>query len=391
MSSKIEVLTDVQWEQVRALRGEYVAWGLCTDAPDRAAAEGAIAGMYARIGRPAPRFVWTDSPATGALACAVLRDASLSASLGDSLRVSLSASLRDSLRDSLGVSLWDSLRVSLRDSLGDSLSASLGVSLRDSLSASLSASLRDSLSASLGDSLRDSLGVSLRDSLLWSAYFEGQHEWWPGWYDIPRRMGLVTYKPEHAAVLDLWVALARSCGCWWPHEDVCVISGRPSVVRTETWNAASGTIRLHCADGPALAYADGWALHAWHGVAVPARLIEGEPWDLPAILREPNSEVRRAAIEKAGWDRLEGQLGAPVAQCPDPGNPGRTLALYDVPDGVFEEPVRVVLMTNGSPDRSGALRRYGETVPASITDPVSAQAWAWDVAPETYAALARRT
>ena len=331
MSSKIVVLTDVQWEQVRALRGEYVAWGLCTDAPDRAAAEGAIAGMYARIGRPAPRFVWTDSPATGALACAVLRDASLSASLGDSLRVSLSASLRDSL--------WD----------------------------------------------------SLRDSLLWSAYFEGQHEWWPGWYDIPRRMGLVTYKPEHAAVLDLWVALARSCGCWWPHEDVCVISGRPSVVRTETWNAASGTIRLHCADGPALAYADGWALHAWHGVAVPARLIEGEPWDLPAILREPNSEVRRAAIEKAGWDRLEGQLGAPVAQCPDPGNPGRTLALYDVPDGVFEEPVRVVLMTNGSPDRSGALRRYGETVPASITDPVSAQAWAWDVAPETYAALARRT
>ncbi len=48
-------------------------------------------------------------------------------------------------------------------------------------------------------------------------------------------------------------------------------------------------------------------------------------------------------------------------------------------------------MVNGSPDRDGQLRRYGETVPASITDPLSAAAWQYGVEPNVYAQLARRT
>jgi hypothetical protein len=53
--------------------------------------------------------------------------------------------------------------------------------------------------------------------------------------------------------------------------------------------------------------------------------------------------------------------------------------------------VRLVLMTNVSPDRSGADRRYGETVPAGINDPLDAQAWAYGVPRATYALLTRRT
>jgi len=53
--------------------------------------------------------------------------------------------------------------------------------------------------------------------------------------------------------------------------------------------------------------------------------------------------------------------------------------------------VRLVLMTNGSPDRDGRDRRYGETVPADINDPLTAQAWAYGVPRATYAALRRRT
>lgn len=54
-------------------------------------------------------------------------------------------------------------------------------------------------------------------------------------------------------------------------------------------------------------------------------------------------------------------------------------------------PVNLLLMVNGSPDRSGAQRRYGETVPADITSAMEAAAWQYGVHPDAYAQLVRRT
>jgi hypothetical protein len=48
-------------------------------------------------------------------------------------------------------------------------------------------------------------------------------------------------------------------------------------------------------------------------------------------------------------------------------------------------------MTNGSPDRTGEIRRYAETVPASIHDPVAAAAWQYECPVDVYRALQRRT
>lgn len=114
--------------------------------------------------------------------------------------------------------------------------------------------------------------------------------------------------------------------------------------------------------------------------------------DVGRAIREPNSEVRRAAFERIGWADAVVELGlSPMATAPDPGNAPNMLELYALPEQIYEEPVNLLLMVNGSPDRSGAVRRYGETVPASITDPIAAASWQYGVAPEIYAQLARRT
>jgi hypothetical protein len=67
----------------------------------------------------------------------------------------------------------------------------------------------------------------------------------------------------------------------------------------------------------------------------------------------------RCAIERMGWDQFITeanltQVGEPVA---DPGNPGQLLTLHDVPTGIYDEPVRVLLCTNGTPEADGAPRR----------------------------------
>ena len=294
---------------------------------------------------------------------------------------------RASLRDSLRGSLWDSLRDSLRDSLGDTL----WDTLRDSLWDSLGGSLWDSLGDSLGDTLRDSLRDTLRDSLWGNRYFWGQHEWWVAFYDAPRRLGLVTYKPADDEALSWWSQISASCGWWWPHDGLCIISERPAEVHTETWDASQGTVRLHCADGPAMRFHDGWALWTWHGRQIPAWVIE-DSFDAQRILSEPNAEIRRCAIERHGWDQLAARLSL-VAEAPDPGNPGQVIGLYDLPESLadmYGEPARLALVTNGTPERDGSRRRYGLPVPAHHTDPVAAMAELYDMPAAAYAGLETR-
>ena len=449
---KIGELTGAQWAEVHRLRREWLDVGTSCSPADRPAAEAAITEIYRLIGKPAPQFVWTGSPATAYLALQLLSGevtaslclgkgevgfrssprrplrSSLWDSLGNWLVASLGRSLSDPLWCSLEDSLGDSLNGSLGDWLGDSLGDSLKGSLEDSLEDGLVESLEDSLWVSLGNSLRDSLERSLEDSLrdsLWNSLgrlledwlkgllgdslgrrFGGQHDaYWIASYDVPRRLGIAVYRAQDRTRLELWGTLARSCGWWWPYERVCVISERPSVVRTESWDTARGTVRLHWADGPAMMFRDGWPVHAWHGRGVPAWVIERPT--VEAIAAELNTEVRRCAIEVMGWDRFTQEAGlVPVgnqpgasrpgkvtaaAGVPDPGNPGQYLTLYEVPERLWGSRVRLLLCTNGSAERDGTRRRYGLTVPAHIQDPLEAAAWTYGLTREQYALTQRRT
>ena len=96
--------------------------------------------------------------------------------------------------------------------------------------------------------------------------------------------------------------VARNAGWWWPMRDTVILTDRPDTLHRDPQG------RLHSETGPALRYRDGWAIHAIHGVRVPADLIE-TGWDVKRTLEEDNAEVRRAAIELTGWDRFIGTDG----------------------------------------------------------------------------------
>ena len=111
-------------------------------------------------------------------------------------------------------------------------------------------------------------------------------------------------------------------------------------------------------------------------------LIEGR-WDTARILREYNAGIRRCAIERLGWDRFITDANACSSRPAraGPRQPRHMLALYDLPERIYDAPVRVLLCTNATPERDGQRRRFGLTVPASITDPVSAAAWTFGLGP----------
>lgn len=349
------------------IREEWLGRALSTLPADRPAAEAAISGLYHLAGLDPPRFHWVSSP------LAALH----TVPPGTRPRPSESA---ERLND------WPLAR--RLAAMTSALCAELETRFRW---------LDHSLVGLVQREVRGSLWQSGRSSLLpalWAAHespnprtdiwYGAQCVSWVAHYDALRRLTGAALGADQTRRFELWAAQARSCGWWWPREDVCVVSERPVAVHTEVWNE-TGAVRSHRDDGPAMRYADGWDLFAWHGTPVPAWVItDPRPW---RIERERNVEIRRCAIEHLGWGPYIDEAGLLlVATAPDPGNPGSELRLYDM-----RKETKVLLAVNGSVERDGRRRRYGLTVPGFLTDPLAAAGWTYGLSAEQYSQLVRRT
>lgn len=340
---------------------------LSTAPADRPAAEAAISGLYQLAGHPPPRFHWVPSP----FAALHTRP----------------PGHRDGAEDVADLDSWPVVRALRHLVTGFGLAADAALRPGHVTADRL---LRPMLHVPL-----NATQAAVHDRILRAADddpYAGGRGWytalaapWAAHHDTLCRLAGLHLAPDLRRLLDLWTAAARSTGPWWPRQRVCVVAERPVELHTEPADRPDA-VRLHRADGPAVRYADGWALHAWHGTTVPAWVID-DP-DPGRIGRERNAEVRRCAIERIGWARYLDEAGlALLATAPDPGNPGAELRLYDL----GRDGTRVLLAVNGSVERDGRRRRYGLTVPEGFTDPVAAAAWTYGLARDEYATLTRRT
>ena len=290
MTVRIERLTEAQKARFPEYVERWTKIGLCTEPMDRERAKRAICSMYTNAGLSEPKVVFCGSPFGNALA----RD-----SVGNSVRASVGNSVRASVRDSVRASVgWNSVRdsvwASVRSSVRDSVWDSVWDSVRDSVG--------DSVRASVGDSVRDSVGDS---NPVGDAVY-GQHD--------AARLSFYAYFREVCGMVEQTeplvglFELAKSAGWALPHRDICWVSERHDIVQLN----AEG--RLHCDDGPAIHYPDGWSIYALNGVRVPEWLVETPTTDLDArkFAELHNAEIRREFVRKVGIERIVTELGAEV-------------------------------------------------------------------------------
>ena len=139
--------------------------------------------------------------------------------------------------------------------------------------------------------------------------------------------------------------------------------------------------RLHDEIGPAVAWPDGFAVYAWHGVRVPRQVItDPDACDPATVLAEPNLEVRRVAIERIGYERLLTALRLePVAT-------DRTGRLWRV-DLPPDEPLVLVEVENATREADGSHRRYFLRVPPDMRTAREAVAWTFGAPPDEWRPL----
>ena len=343
MSSPIETDAASRRRDLAAIRDTWLAAGLSTARAERAEAEAAARALYRSWHLPAPSIVWCESPRELVrLACRQAGRASGAELIGTAVRQKFAAPLLHWYE----AALWNE-----------------------------------------ADAVRDAV-----DARVWRGFgrlvetgavtadLAGQ---WPrtrpaltGHCDVPL-LALHAALASRGPVLGHLSALAALAGWALTLGRACFIAERPLLVRTDDRG------RLHCLDGPAVLYSDGFAVHALAGVAVPERMV-AEPTGIRPddIDRETNPEVRRVLLERFGFARF---LAATAAMLVNEDETGR-LWMRRLRHDAVSAWVEVV---NGTPEADGRHRHYFLQVPPTCVSAREAVAWTYGLQPEEYTLAAR--
>ncbi|MFJ4870156.1 DUF6745 domain-containing protein [Streptomyces sp. NPDC088757] len=327
---------------------KWRAVAAATGPADRAAAEAGVRLAYRTAGLAEPRRVlWADSPLA---AVALLEDlADRGRSVREEVRTRPWAEERRRLHDALGPAGWAAHWQATGAVLWD-----LNRALADRIRAAVTRAHEERAE----DGRPGGARLVLLDAVLgqhdaaWLAAFDGHGE---------RLAGLA--------------AVAAHAGWWWPYENVAVVCERP----VELHRDEAG--RLDRGDGPALAYPDGFALHAWRGMAVSAAFLAGLPDLTPERIREEgNAELRRVMLEHYGYDRYLTASGARHEQHDETG----VLWRIELAD---DEDVAMVEVVNSTPEPDGTHRTYWLRVPPATRTAREGVAWTFGLRPEVYEPL----
>jgi hypothetical protein len=172
----------------------------------------------------------------------------------------------------------------------------------------------------------------------------GQHDaGWLSYFDLCRKAGKPVEK--YNPLLDI----AENAGWYWPFPELCILTERPNQFHMDV------TKRLHNADGPAMGWADGLGIYAWHGQV----LADGDEWPITEkdkitperIQKDQNVELRRIAMTQYGEGYIEA-IGAKALDMMD------DAVLYQVPPIDGEEPLTMVRVLNSTPEHDGSQKPY---------------------------------
>lgn len=161
----------------------------------------------------------------------------------------------------------------------------------------------------------------------------------------------------------------ESCGAVYPYPEVALICDRPRILSCDRDN------NLHAEGKPALQFADGFTVYAYHGAELPEKYgkVHPDQWQSQWLLEEENAELRRVLIQGIGYSRLCQELQALELDA------WREYSLLKIDDADIET-IHLLKMTCPSTGCIHALR-----VPPTIVSAREAIRWVnWDVDPEEF-------
>jgi hypothetical protein len=198
--------------------------------------------------------------------------------------------------------------------------------------------------------------------------FGSQESSWLSYWDY--------YKSETCVEVDdlsYMKEIALHCGWVYTGDTDVIIHDRPEIIKRDENHA------LHCEDGPAIRYLDGYEFYSWHGQIIPKEWIVDRASLTPEIaLGQRNTELRRAACEILGWVNVIERLNCRVID-QDADEMIGTLLEVHIPnignDSMLEKFLKV---------RCGTGAEFAIPVPPEMRTALEANAWTYGLKPTEY-------
>jgi hypothetical protein len=362
---RIDRLTPEQQARFGEWTKKWVDIGLSTEPADFDTATEAALKAYKLCNLDKPMVVLRmSSPyaATigGALAWSMLRDmkvkkvgAQVGDQVGDQVWAQVWDQVGDQVRDQVWAQVWDQV--------GDQVRDQVGAQVRAQVWAQVGAQVRDQVGDQVGDQVWASSFAAAKDGY---NNYGINNLWWSdfaAWVTYFR--DVCGWENEVLEKFEITERLVKSCGWTWWHQNVLAISDRPSLINRDV----NG--RLHCENGPSIAYRDGWSLYHWHGVSIPKEWVTGSKPGAKDALTWANIEQRRAACEIVGWANVLAQLNARSIDLDNDPAVGELLEA-DIPDSGKERFLKV---------RCGTGREFVLPVPREIETALQGNLWTYGI------------
>ena len=282
MLEQISQLTPEQEALIPVYREKWQKMAISTEPIHREKAANAIKAAYEAIALPEPEIIFYDSPYTALIKLGDARGDRLANTpdRGKAVRLQIESRVLFPIKKQLEDQVAINVRSKLRDSLYFPPQNELETCLE-----------------SIGD-LAMQCTQQLSEKIppeLWAVY--------SSLYDY--YIGALNCQYSDRA-WDLFHGVVSQCGWLFPYEKVCVVCDRPRELYFDEEN------HLHAEGFPAIVFADGFNIYAYHGVILPEKYgkIYPEKWQSEWIFSEENAELRRVLIQGIGYDRLCQELQA---------------------------------------------------------------------------------
>ena len=347
---KIEKLTQQQEALIGVYREKWRRIALSTEAIDPQKASNAVKAAYELMGYQEPEIIFCDSYCAVGYALVNQQDKELGSKLGSKLWLQLSKKLNSQLSNQL----WSQLDSQLDSELNNQLWNQLNSQLDNRLWSQLWRKLEKYFNNYLW------LVVDL-------AYYGSL-------FDFCISVLNCAYDPKQWQIFQ---SLAFDCAWMFPFKNTCYVCDRPRILSFDNQQ------RLHAEGQPAIQYADGFSVYAYHGVTLPEKYGKVHPsqWQSQWLLEEQNAELRRVLIQQIGYARICQELQATELDS------WREYTLVKIDENLhlqpiwFFEPIYLLKMTCPSTGFIHALR-----VPPDMKSAREAISWVnWGIDPEDFA------
>ncbi|MFN6478919.1 DUF6745 domain-containing protein [Nostoc sp. DedQUE07] len=332
-NKKIEKLTPEQEALISVYKSKWENIRLSTQRIDRKKAESAVKDAYAMVGLPIPQITFCDSPDA---ACNWLSNHLSFQKIKNWENNQDTSSLNNLLFyhivEKLQNPLFEQIDSKVYEQFGDIIYCAQGGG--EPFNSQLYKHLLNKIESRVSENSQFPEEYRYLESQI-NDSFQPENHLWAAMFDFGFSVsGHSNFKKDWK----IFQSLVQECGWIIEDSDFCVICDRPTKLLLDNQQ------RLHAEAEPAIEYADGFSVYAYHGVRLPEKYSKLPPteWEAKWLLEEDDLEVRELLIEIIGYEGIKKELQAVELDS----SQGYTLLAIGIKNNV--EPIYLLKMTDNN-------------------------------------------